>query len=150
MDWHKLRSWKPYRREDLGFEVELPDDPEIVEEQDEHAKSVHVELLFVGMIFGIDHVAFKRDAMIEDIIKQQRTAAHTLKGKIMRETPFTMDGFPAIEIVSEMEDFFVSIMRAVVIGNRVVAVTVLGSQEIVGDPSALRFLNSFKLLPNRR
>jgi hypothetical protein len=150
IDWDKIDIWKPYRREDLGFEVEMPGEPEIEQEEDDNGNSIYAELLFVGMIFGVDHVAFKRDATIDDVAKQQRKAAQTLKGKITRETPFTMDGLPAIEIVNELEGAFVSVMRAVVIGNRVIAVNVLGGSDIRVDPSALRFLNSFKLLPSAR
>jgi hypothetical protein len=69
---------------------------------------------------------------------------------IARESPFTIDGFPAIEIVHEIEGDFVSIMRVVVIGNRAIAFNVTGGPDIAADPSALRFLNSFKLLPVAR
>jgi hypothetical protein len=150
IDWHRVDIWKPYRREDLGYEVEMPGEPEIEEEQDEDGQSVHAELLFVGMMFGVDHVTFKRDVTIDVVSRQQRKAAQSLNGKITREAPFTMDGFPAIEIVSELEDAFVTIMRAVVIGNRIIAVDVVGGPDVAADPSALRFLNSFKLLPTSR
>jgi hypothetical protein len=39
-------------------------------------------------------------------------------------------------------------MRAVIIGNRTIAVNVIGGPDIAANPSALRFLNSFKLLPS--
>ena len=138
----QARIWQTYRREDFGFEVEMPGEPEIEEEQDEHAKSIHAEFLFVGMIFGVDHVAFRHDVTIADVMIRQREAAENLKSRITRETPFTMDGHPAIEIVHEMDGAFVSIMRVVVIGNCAIAFNVRGP-DIAADPSALRFLNSF-------
>ncbi len=147
IDWHKVDIWQPYRREDLGFTVELPGEPEIEEEQDADAKSIYVEFLFIGMMFGVDHVTFRHDVTIAEVASQQRKAAKNLKSRIARESPFTMDGFPAIEIVHEMEDDFVSIMRVVVIGNRAIAFNVIGGPDIAADPSAQRFLNSFKLLP---
>jgi hypothetical protein len=33
IDWHTIDIWKPYRPEDLGFEVEMPGDPEIEEDR---------------------------------------------------------------------------------------------------------------------
>jgi hypothetical protein len=150
IEWHKIDIWEPYRREDLGFEVELPGEPEIEEEQDADAKSVFVGFLFIGMMFGVDHVTFRRDVTIAEIVSQQHKAAKNLKSRIAREKPFTMDGFPAIEIVHEMEDDFVSIMRAVVMGNRAIAFNVTGGPDIAANPSAQRFLSSFKLLPVAR
>ena len=116
IDWHKVDIWKPYRREDLGFEVELPDEPEIEEEQNEDLKSIHVEVLFVGIMFGVDHVTFRRDVTLAEIASQQHKAAKNLKSRIAHEAQFTMGGLPAIEIVHEMEGYFVSIMRVVAIG----------------------------------
>lgn len=147
IDWHKVDIWKPYRREDLGFEVELPGEPEIEEEQDEHTKSISAEFLFVGMMFGVDHVTFRHDVTIADVVGRQREGAQNLKSRITRESPFTMDGYPAVEIAQEMDNAFGSIMRVVVIGNRAIAFNVVGNPDIAGDPSALRFLNSIKLLP---
>jgi hypothetical protein len=103
------------------------------------------------MMFGVDHtVLFKRDATIERLIRHQRNTAQSLEGKVTRESPFIMDGFPAIEIASELKDSFVSVTRAVVIGKRFIAVNVVGGPDIAANPSALRFLNSFKLLPTAR
>lgn len=151
IDWHKVDIWKPYRRDDLGFEVEMPGEPKIEEEDDAHASSVYAELMFVGMAFGFNHTTFKRNAAtIEDLVKEQRKTAQRLNGRIIREAPFTMDGLPAVEIVSEFENAFVNILRAVVIGNRMVAVDVMGGPDIADDPSARRFLNSFRLLPTAR
>jgi hypothetical protein len=148
IDWSKIDIWKPYRREDLGFEVEMPGDPEIEEEKDEAGHSIYAEFLFIGMMLGVDHtVLFKRDATIERVIRHQRKTAQELKGKVTREAPFTMEGLPAIEIVRELKDGFVTIMRAVVIGKRHIAINVVGGPDIATNPSALRFLNSFKLLP---
>ena len=147
IDWHKIDIWQPYRREDLGFEVELPGEPEIEEEQDEHVKSVLAEFLFVGMIFGVDHVTFRHDVTIADVVARQREGAQNLKSRITRESPFTMDGYPAVEIAQELADAFGSIMRVIVIGNRAIAYNVVGDPDIATHPAALRFLNSFKLLP---
>jgi hypothetical protein len=146
IQWHKLDIWKPYRREDLGFEVEMPGEPEIDIEEDEDGKSINAEFLFVGMMFGATHRESKRVLSVADVSAHQRNIAQRAKGRIMRETSFSMDGLPAIEIVSELEDAFVCILRAVVIGNRLITVDVIGGPDIAADPSALRFLNSFRLL----
>lgn len=58
-----------------------------------------------------------------------------------------MQGFPALEIVSKDDEDFVVIMRAVVMGDRMIAVQVIGGPDIADNPSALRFLKSFRLLP---
>ena len=150
IQWHKLDIWKPYRREDLGFEVEMPGEPEIDVEEDEDGKSIDAEFLFVGMMFGATHRESKRVLSLTDVSAHQRKIAQRAKGRIIRETSFSLDGLPAIEIVSELEDAFVSILRAVVIGNRLITVDVIGGPDIAADPSALRFLNSFKLLPRVR
>jgi hypothetical protein len=134
IDWHKVDIWKPYRREDLGFEVELPGEPKIEEEQNEESKSIYAEVSFVGMMFGVDHVTFRRDVTITEVARQQLEAAKSLKSRIAREAPFTLGGYPAIEIVRDIEGAFVSIMRVVAIGNRAIAFNVLGGPDIAADP----------------
>ena len=95
IDWHKIDIWKPYRREDLGFEVEMPGDPEIEEEKDEDGHSTYVDFLFIGMGFSVDHtVLFKRDATIERVIRHQRNTAKpsTARSHAKLRSPWT--GFP--------------------------------------------------------
>ena len=145
--WHTIDIWKPYRREDLGFEVEFPGDPEIEEEKDEDGASVIASFLFVGMLLAIEHATFQRGTSIEAVARQQRKATEDHQGRITQESSFVMQGFPALEIVSKDDEDFVVIMRAVVMGDRMIAVQVIGGPDIADNPSALRFLKSFRLLP---
>lgn len=147
IDWSKIDIWKPYQREDLGFSVEMPGEPDLEEEDDPYSKSISASFLFVGMMLSVDHIVYKQDVPIDKLSKHLRLGPPSLKSRITREAPFTVDGFPAIEIVKELENGFVFITRAVAIGNRVITVSVIGGPDIAANPSALRFLNSFKLLP---
>lgn len=150
IDWHKIDIWKPYRRDDLGFEVELPGEPEIAEEEDADGKSIHASFMFIGMMLSVSYDEFERAASIDRLVKHHREAAQTLDERILRESPFTMGAFAAIEIVSESDDGFVSITRAVVMGKRMITIRIIGGPDIAANPSAQRFLNSFKLLASAR
>jgi hypothetical protein len=142
--------WQAYRRDDLGFEVEMPGTPkiEVEESQDQDdpsVKSVSAEVTFEDTLFAAGYQEYRRPTSVEEELRAQRWAARAGLGKIASETRFMMNGLPGVEVV--FEDLM--IVRIVVAGNRRFLVSVGGPQGGQDNPSARRFLNSFKLLPSR-
>jgi acetyl esterase/lipase len=147
--------WQAYRRDDLGFEVEMPGTPkiEVEESQDQDdpsVKSVSAEVTFEDTLFAAGYQEYRRPTSVEEEVVGQRWVARTMPAKIASETRFVMNGQPGVEVVFDgMGGTAFMIVRIVVAGNRRFLVSVIGSQGGPDNPSARRFLNSFKLLPSR-
>ncbi len=103
IDWHKVDIWQVYRREDLGFEVEMPGVPEIEEEKDADATSINAEVQFEGMTFAVTHHTFTYAITIEDVPALQHEALQNLniEARITRKSEITINGFPGFEFVAE-------------------------------------------------
>ena len=97
--------WQMYRREDLGFEIEMPGKPKIeVEENqgkdDPRLRAVDAQVNFEDTLFGAHYEEYKEPTTsIEQEVAAQRAAAEMMGSKIVSETTFTMNGFPGVEIV---------------------------------------------------
>jgi hypothetical protein len=150
--------WQMYRREDLGFEIEMPGKPKIeVEENqgkdDPRLRAIDAQVNFEDTLFGAHYEEYKEPTTsIEQEVAAQRAAAEMMGSKIVSETTFTMNGFPGVEIVfDEMilgTDF--TITRIVVAQNRRFFVSAIGPRSGKDSPSVRRFFDSFKLLPAAR
>jgi hypothetical protein len=140
--------WQLYRREDLGFEIQMPGAPKIeVEESlgnDEPVvKSVDATVSFQDIEFGVFYEEYRRrPASIEEEIAGQRLGARSLGTKMTSETRFTMNGVPGVEIVTD--GFGGMIFRVLVAQNRRFFLVVTGASP--DNASVRRFLDSFRLL----
>jgi len=143
-------NWQIYRREDLGFEVELPGKPNITvetgEPDDRWVRSINAEVDFDRLYFGASYNEFKEAASIEQVARAQRMAARTLGVAAPRETTITLNGFQGLDFVGE-SDAFSMVMRIVIREKRTIAAAVTGAGKISANPSVRRFLDSLKLLP---
>jgi hypothetical protein len=147
-------AWQIYRREDLGFEVEMPGKPNITvktsERDDRWVRSIGAELDFDRLYFGVGHLELTEALSVEQASAAQRMAARQLGIKAPpRETAITMNGFPVLDVVSESEAFSM-VVRSVIMNKRSISAIVTGNGQLSEDPSVRRFLDSFKLLPAAR
>ena len=137
--------WQIYRREDLGYEIEMPGTPKIREDGDTDWRSIDAQVDFEDKLFGITWQEASYSISVQEVSTAQRIVAKSLGGKVTRATPITMNGFPGLEIGIE-SDVLSHIMRVIIIGNRTVAATVVGDRGVHETASVLRFLKSFRLL----
>jgi hypothetical protein len=150
--------WQMYRREDLGFEIEMPGKPRIeVEENqgkdDPRLRAVDAQANFEETLFGAHYEEYKQPTTsIEEEVAAQRVAAEMMGSKIVSETTFTTNGFPGVEIVFDgiMGGTDFTITRIVVAQNRRFFVSAIGPRSGKDSPSVRRFFDSFKLLPAGR
>lgn len=154
--WAQGDAWQMFRREDLGFEIEMPGQPKIeVEESkdknDPALKSVNASFDFEDTLFGAHFEEYRQPVSIQQEVAAQRMAARGMQSKIISETAFTMDGFPGVVIVSDgIGGKGFSVIKIVVMQNRRIFVSAIGPQGGKDSPAVRRFLDSFKLLSVRR
>jgi hypothetical protein len=149
-------SWRVFQRDDFGFSVELPREPEISidEAPGDPFKDTAAEVWFDVVTFNVRVREPARrgpitaaegprllDAMGEAIQKVMQGAGFSR---------FTLNGCPGREDVVVHNDGFKGTYRTIVCGGRVIQISVLWVSREDTDPAAERFLRSFRLLPGRR
>jgi hypothetical protein len=156
-------SWRVLSRDDLGFSVDLPREPEI-------SAGVNVDALP-----GYSFKYTSAEVRFDDVTFNVAVMAPTGRGPITAEegpklldamgeaiqtgtdpgtqgsfTRFTMNGCPGREdTVRDKADFRLT-YRTVVCGGRVIQAAVMWGSRDDTDTAAERFLRSFRLLPGQR
>jgi hypothetical protein len=147
-------GWQLYRREDLGFEVEMPGVPKIEveegEKDDSVAKSVDSVVELEDINFSIRYEEWRGRPTVDQEIAAQRFGARTLGIKVISETRFTLNGAPGVEISTDAIDGTpLRFNYRVVFGeNRRFFLGAVGAP--ADNPSVRRFFDSFKLLSTGR
>lgn len=141
----QAQDWQTWRRDDLGFAVEMPGQPSVSEDKtDDGWSTIDAEVTFANMLFAVAHqVSPQPPVSLEEYLVAQRMASRHLGMPVVRETRFTMNGFSGVEIVSAGHTFS-QVIRVVVMGNSTVALLVNG-ERTHEQPAARRFLDSLKL-----
>jgi|SRR5215470_90791 len=156
-------SWRVLSRDDLGFSVELPREPEIsagvnVDELPGYSfKYTSAEVRFDDVTFNVAVREPTRGGPITaaDGPKLLDTIGEAIQtgkdpGTQSSFTRFTMNGCPGREdTVRDQADFRLT-YRTVVCGGRVIQAAVMWGSRADTDPAAERFLRSFRLLPGQR
>ena len=148
-------AWREYRDEEMGFRVEMPggfkvrhDDGEA---KDPWVKSIYAKINIDGMSMQATGIVYRGTPSVEEIYKLTQNCTGIL-GKLCatREERRVVSGMPAREYIREADDDLNFIARIVVVGNRAIAVGVIGERSIHGNPAVLRFVDSLTLLQGRR
>jgi len=145
--------WREYRREDLGFRIEMPGQPEItVEEADDKdiwIRATDAEVNRDNNLFGAHCTEWKNVQSAEEQFELIREGIRKLGMSATREVPMTMNGFPAREFIRATEDYNF-IHRLVVMEKLSIAAAVHGDPNMHSDPIVRRFFESFRLLRSAR
>ena len=141
-------EWQIYRRDDLGFEIEMPGRPEIREDRIDGQVSIEVAVDVDRMRFGIGYEEYGEAITIEEFAAAQRLVARTHGSTVVRETAITMNGLPGLDVIME-SNLLSMAMRVVLIPERKrsISAMVSGDGRLSEDASVRRFIDSFKLLP---
>lgn len=143
-------NWQIYRREDLGFEVEMPGEPKITTEKGERddilVRSVDAVVDVDQTTFGAYFQEFRNLLSMREELLGQQLFARSLEGRVTREVAFTMNGFEGREFAIE-STVLNAIVRLVLVKNRRIALSAIGDRAVDGNAAVRRFLDSLKLLP---
>jgi hypothetical protein len=143
--------WREFRRDDLGFRIELPGEP--MTETDDNdpsnpiARAFGAELEYEQMTFGVACLEYRERPLAGQHFASFRDGMKAAKMAATRESELSMNGFPAWEFIRESGDLNF-IWRWVIMGNLVVGAEAVGNPGMHSDPTARRVIDSFKLLRN--
>lgn len=143
-------NWQIYRREDLGFEIEMPGKPKIEVEEFERddlaVKSITAVVDVEQISFSAGYYEYRMPISLEEEVLAQQLLARGLEARTVRETAFTMNGVEGRDISME-GDGLNAIQRIVVIKTRRILISVIGDRIIHTSANVRRFLDLLKLLP---
>jgi hypothetical protein len=147
-------AWQVYRRDDLGFETEMPGKPKITVETGEPDD---ILVRTIDAVVNVDQISFSANfqeyrsqvSVQKEVAAQRQFTVRALEGRVARETAFTMNGFEAREMAIESPGLN-GILRFVMVNNRRIMLMVMGDRSVHTNAAVRRFLDSFKLLPAAR
>jgi hypothetical protein len=143
-------DWQEYRRDDLGFRVEMPGEPK-VEVKEEESKDILLRSTDALVDYDDDvllnvHCSEYRDAVsAEEEFRLFRAGMRLAGLAVTSEKARMINGVPAREFIRESGDINF-IRRLVVVGNRTIGVSAEGDRDIHDSAAVRRFLDSFMLL----
>lgn len=139
-------NWQLYRREDLGFEIEMPGRPEVREDRIDGMRSIDAEIDVDRILFGASYHEFEEDISVEQVAAAQRMAARQLGIKATRVTTIKVNGVAGLDVVSE-SDALSMVLRIIIKEKRSISAGATGHGLLSENPVVRRFLDSLKLLP---
>jgi hypothetical protein len=141
--------WQEYRRDDVGFRIEMPGEPRIRVEkagpQDNWTTSTNAQVRYQNEIFDVSWTEFNNIVSVEDEYTRFRNMMTGAGYQLKQDIPLTINGVPAREFIIETGDINF-IRRIMAVRNFALAVHALGARNIHNSPTVRRFLDSFKLL----
>jgi hypothetical protein len=147
-------DWQEYLRDDLGFRIEMPGEPEVdVKEDGVDARIVRLIDAQVDDddddgLFGV-HCTEYRDLVSAEQEYQLFREGMRLGGlAVTRESALMINGVPAREFIRE-SDGINFVHRLLVVDRRTIGISVYGDRDIHDSGEVRRFLRSFMLLGER-
>jgi hypothetical protein len=141
--------WKEYRRNDLGFRIEMPGVPQIETNEDQvkdvWIRSVEAEVQHGKTLLTVNCMEWKDPPNPEEHFEDFVEGMKADNMAVTRESAMVMNGFPAKEFVCQT-DTANYIRREVVMDKFTIGATAFGDRSIHTDAVVKRFLDSFKLL----
>jgi hypothetical protein len=141
--------WQEYRRDDVGFRIEMPGAPRIREQkgktEDNWTTSTDAQVRYQHEIFDVSWTEFKGAVSVEDEYTRFRDMMTGAGYQLEEDIPLTLNGVAAREFVIETGDINF-VRRITAVRNLAIAIHALGARNIQNSPTVRRFLDSFKLL----
>jgi hypothetical protein len=141
--------WQEYRRDDVGFLVEMPGRPRIrVEKADPEENwitSTDAQVFYQNEVFDVSWTEFKDIASAQDEYTRFRNLMNTAGYQIETETSLTLNGLPVLEFIIERGNIHL-VRRILAVRNLALAIHATGGRNLHNSPSVRRFLDSFSLL----
>jgi hypothetical protein len=146
-------AWREYRNAEMGFRVEMPGAPKVEEQNgdpsDPWIRTLEAQVELNDVLLGAHCTENRAATKADEQQKLQREGMVSGGMPATREEARTVSGVPARDFIREADDVNY-IYRMVVVGNRVIAVSVFGDRSIHRNPTVRRFLDSLTLLQGGR
>jgi hypothetical protein len=141
--------WQEYRRDDVGFRIEMPGAPKIRVEkgnpEDDWTTSTNAQVRYQHELFDVSWTEFKDIVSVEDEYTRFRDMMTGAGYRIGDDIPLTLNGIPAREFIIETGDINF-VRRIMAVRNFAISIHALGARNIHNSPTVRRFLDSFRLL----
>jgi hypothetical protein len=141
--------WQEYRREDVGFRIEMPGAPRIrvqrARPENNWITASGALVRYQHEIFDVTWTEFKETVAVEDEYTRFRDMMAGAGYQIEEDIPLTLDDVPAREFVIETGAINF-VRRILVVRNFAISIHAMGARNIQYSPTVRRFLDSFKLL----
>jgi hypothetical protein len=141
--------WQEYRRDDVGFRIEMPGAPRMrVQRGRPDANwitTIGALVRYQNEIFDVVSTEFKDIVAVEDEYTRFREMMAGAGYQIEEDIPLTLDDVPAREFVIETGAINF-VRRILAVRNYAIGIHVMGARNVQYSPTVRRFLDSFKLL----
>jgi len=141
--------WQEYRRDDVGFRIEIPGAPKIRvrkgRPQDNWTTSTGAQVRYQDEIFDVSWTEFKDIVSVEDEYTRFRNMMTGAGYQIEEEIPLTLNDVPAREFIIETGNINF-VRRIMAVRNFAIGIHALGARNIRYSRTVGRFLDSFRLL----
>jgi hypothetical protein len=141
--------WQEFRRDDVGFRIEMPGPPRIrvqrARPENNWITSSGAQVRYQHEIFDVTWTEFKAAVAVEDEYTRFRDMMAGAGYQIEEDIPLTLDDVPAREFVIETGAINF-VRRILVVRNFAIGIHAMGARNVQYSPTVRRFLDSFKLL----
>jgi hypothetical protein len=141
--------WQEFRRDDVGFRIELPGVPNIKVDKgapgDNWTTSTNAQLRYQHEIFDVSWTEFKDIVPVESEYKRFRDMMTGAGYQIDEDIPLTLYDVPAREFIIETGQLNF-VRRIMAVRNVAIGIHAMGARNIHNSPTVRRFLDSFRLL----
>jgi len=141
--------WQEYRRDDVGFRIEMPGTPRIRVQKgdpgDNWITSTDVQVRYQHETFDVSWTEFKGVVLVEDEYARFRDMMGRAGYRIEEDIPLTLNDVPAREFIIETGQINF-VRRILAVRNFAIGIHAMGARSVQYSPTARRFLDSFRLL----
>jgi len=141
--------WQEYRRDEVGFRIEMPGAPRIrvqrARPENNWITTTGALVRYQNEIFDVVSTEFKDIVAVEDEYTRFRDMMAAAGYQIAEDIPLTLDDVPAREFIIETGAINF-VRRILVVRNFAIGIHAMGARSVQYSPTVRRFLDSFKLL----
>jgi hypothetical protein len=140
--------WQEYRRDDVGFRVEMPGAPRIRVQKgdpgDNWITSTDAQVRYQHETFDVSWTEFKDKVSVEDEYARFRDMMTRAGYQIEEDIALTQNDVPAREFIIETGNINF-VRRILAVRNFAIGIHAMGARNVQYSPTVRRFLDSFRL-----
>ena len=147
--WAQGSIWQEFRRDDVGFRIEMPGAPRIrvqkADPVDNWITSTDAQVRLQNEFFDVSWTEFKDIVAVEDEYTRFRDMMTRAGYRIEEDVPLILNDLPAREFIIETGNINF-VRRIMAVRNVAIGIQAMGARNIHYSRTARRFLDSFRLL----
>src|SRR5262245_6278194 len=140
--------WKEFRRDDVGFRIEIPGAPRMRVQkgrpEENWTTSSGAQVRHQHEIFDVSWTEFKDIAVVDDEYTRFRDMMARAGYQIEEDIALTLNDVPAREFVIETGNINF-VRRILAVRNVAIGIHAMGARNVQYSPTVRRFLDSFRL-----